>query len=296
MTYSFKTIASLGLLALISTGCDKEGSLGELPTTSEGSGGSEGTGGETGTEAGSATESGSAESGSATETSADSGVVGCGPGQCEVFPIDCGPDGCGGLGRIDEEGCFRPGCSTDEECGDDERCYRPMDFGNCVSSDVFCEDNFETMQCECGSTDDCGGSYCVPADVYPTPAEGPSDAGIVADDCAPDDGPAMAFSFGLANDTCGDPAPPESAVVRIRIDYFDDTVVTHEFGITSGLGWGTYDAGDGVLVDALFGHLNIDAWDAGGVTGSYDIVLEDGSYYAATFEGAAYCPEDPMCG
>lgn len=82
-------------------------------------------------------------------------------------PINCvGWARCGGLERFDALGCQRSDCVNDSECAAGERCYRALDFGGCASSNVTCSD-LGDGNCECVVTDDCAGSYCVPASEYP---------------------------------------------------------------------------------------------------------------------------------
>jgi hypothetical protein len=67
---------------------------------------------------------------------------------------------------FDEHGCLRPTCMSHEDCDGTDLCYRPLDFGGCASSDVFCDDD-PTYGCTCMSTPDCSGAYCVPEEIYP---------------------------------------------------------------------------------------------------------------------------------
>ena len=89
---------------------------------------------------------------------------------CDILPeftcstgVDCGQVSCGDpFSPFDAEGCLRPSCP----CVDGEVCFRPVDWGGCTSSELFCED-VPGQGCLCGGTDDCGGSYCLPADQVP---------------------------------------------------------------------------------------------------------------------------------
>jgi hypothetical protein len=88
------------------------------------------------------------------------------PKQCPTSPdhtcrlrIDCSGQQCGGLQPIDGAGCLRSACDPTHPCESGHFCYRAADWGGCASSHFDCED--KTTRCECASTDDCGGSYCV---------------------------------------------------------------------------------------------------------------------------------------
>ncbi|MCH9681129.1 MAG: hypothetical protein K0V04_06840, partial [Deltaproteobacteria bacterium] len=88
--------------------------------------------------------------------------------QCGV-PFDCDEVSCGGpFSGVDEQGCVRPSCGGPEDCAAGEVCFTPFDYGGCASSGTFCED-IEGV-CECGSTPDCSGSYCLPEDQAPSGA------------------------------------------------------------------------------------------------------------------------------
>jgi len=107
-------------------------------------------------------------------TTTDSGTDTEGIDECpEVSGFNClGPvnceDGfqCGDLSSpFDSDGCLRPSCNSDEDCAEGDRCYIGQDFGDCLSSNVFCDQ--EGDMCLCGSSDDCGGAFCVPQEIYP---------------------------------------------------------------------------------------------------------------------------------
>lgn len=86
-------------------------------------------------------------------------------------PVSCEPESCEGpFYAFDGEGCPRPSCAGPEDCGADEVCFRPADFGGCQASAVVCADDPQG-ECICGGTADCGGRYCVPASEAP-PADG----------------------------------------------------------------------------------------------------------------------------
>lgn len=104
---------------------------------------------------------------SGTGTSTDPRACGHAPAHTCTQAMNCEVRGrCGGLHRFDELGCQRADCDSDNECATGERCYRALDFGDCASSNVDCFD-LPDGSCECVVTDDCAGSYCVPASEYP---------------------------------------------------------------------------------------------------------------------------------
>jgi hypothetical protein len=297
----------LAVAGLALGACEDKGSLGEYTDTDVGSGDDAAT--STGSTGGSASASSSA-SASGTSEGQDSGDAGTGPGpgacpdegNCQLFPIDCtdGSNACGTLDSIfDDEGCLRQSCSGATGCGDGERCYSPQDFGGCTGSAVFCEDDVELQTCVCGGTADCGGAYCIPEGLYPTPAPGPGSTARVTDDCAPDDGPAFTFTFGLPGDACDIAAPPpgtELATIQLWIDALDPGV--YPLGqFVSPQHYGSYDDGTGVVQNATAGSVTITAVDAAGVDGSWELVLgEGGSFIGGSFEDMAYCPADVLCG
>lgn len=83
---------------------------------------------------------------------------------------DCAAEPCGVAGAAyDADGCLRGGCGDDDDCYGGEVCHRPVDWGGCASSGAFCELDDVSMQCVCGGTDDCNGSYCVLAGTVPDP-------------------------------------------------------------------------------------------------------------------------------
>ena len=108
-----------------------------------------------------------------TETTDPSTETDTGVGACPAVegfncdgPVDCQLNLCGGVGDVfDEGGCLRMSCQTDDDCAADERCYHGEQFGDCLPSVVFCDT--EDGLCLCGSTDDCGGAFCVPEELYP---------------------------------------------------------------------------------------------------------------------------------
>lgn len=104
--------------------------------------------------------------------STDDGAPICTPNDgfaCEA-PVDCVDFAeCGLLlSLFDEHGCGRPRCSAETQCEDGSVCFRPnADWGECVGSGP-CEQEGDV--CDCFIQLDCGGEYCLPADVAPPAA------------------------------------------------------------------------------------------------------------------------------
>jgi hypothetical protein len=74
--------------------------------------------------------------------------------------VDCDQHECGDpMSPFDAHGCLRRACP----CHDEEVCFRPLDYGGCVSSGVFCV----SEPCGCAFTGDCEGRYCLPVDEVP---------------------------------------------------------------------------------------------------------------------------------
>ncbi|MCA9720230.1 MAG: hypothetical protein H6713_39280 [Myxococcales bacterium] len=83
-------------------------------------------------------------------------------------PIDCAQNSCGGLSDyFDDDGCLKQPCKMDSDCADGEKCYIGFQHDDCLSSAITCFK--EQGACECSSTPDCGGAYCVPAALHPNP-------------------------------------------------------------------------------------------------------------------------------
>jgi hypothetical protein len=97
--------------------------------------------------------------------STDTGPAGTCPDvptyQCSE-PFDCVGQPCGDvLFPYDENGCLRPPCSNSGECDGDQFCFLPYDaYEICISSGVACSDGPDGT-CECVSTPDCSGGYCM---------------------------------------------------------------------------------------------------------------------------------------
>lgn len=136
-------------------GSDSHGSDGG----SDGSGGSDVTGGSDGS--GDSDSTGGSDSSGGSDTGGGANCPTSDVFTC-TFPIDCKAYDCGDpWSWFDEMGCMRQPCQPDgDACPEGEYCYVPATDGGCVSSGLGCSDGDAT--CECGGTDDCGGSFCLP--------------------------------------------------------------------------------------------------------------------------------------
>ncbi|MCB9751579.1 MAG: hypothetical protein H6713_16520 [Myxococcales bacterium] len=242
-----------------------------------------------------ATEGGTESSSGGTDTA---GAICDSPNQdCPVYPIDCEAVNCGAPDSyFDEDGCLRASCSSEDDCADGELCYGAILWGGCASSDIFCEDDPQTEQCACGSTDDCNGAFCIPSELYPDEQLiGPA---RVADSCAPNDGPAFTLDFGLESATCD--AQPAMNALRVQINYTGilDWVpmAPGEYPLENNVGWAWVDLyGDGNPQEVTSGVLTIESWENDTVTGAIEMHLEGAPTIKSTFT-APHCVGAPLCG
>lgn len=84
------------------------------------------------------------------------------PGYECTATIDCSMLPCGDvLFPFDADGCMRPPCTGPEACNADQFCFLPYEvYGVCTSSGMACSDGPEGT-CDCVSTPDCSGGYCM---------------------------------------------------------------------------------------------------------------------------------------
>jgi hypothetical protein len=101
------------------------------------------------------------------------------PAHACSMPLDCEAWDCGAPdSQVDETGCLRRSCVTDDDCVGTDVCYRPLDWGQCASSGTSCHDGPDGV-CECVSDPDCSGAWCIPGDGAP-PAGGCDDTTMAA--------------------------------------------------------------------------------------------------------------------
>ncbi len=82
-------------------------------------------------------------------------------------PVVCGPmtHHCGERTAIDDDGCPRPFCESNEECPAGYSCFRPNDWGDCGAHGCYEE---PSGACECGFGLDCNANaHCVPEALVP---------------------------------------------------------------------------------------------------------------------------------
>lgn len=98
-------------------------------------------------------------------SSSDTGSEGACPGvpafQC-TEPVDCFVPPCGDVfSPFDAEGCMRPPCTNQDDCDAEQFCFQPYEaYEICTSSGMSCSDGPDGT-CECVSTPDCSGGYCM---------------------------------------------------------------------------------------------------------------------------------------
>jgi len=300
-------LASLLAFALVGSACpaplpggtDSDGSTGSTGSTAtDGSGSSTSEGSSSGGSGSSGSSSGSSDTSSgSTSASSTTGGGACpaNPDFTCAAPYSCAADECGGLeDRFDEDGCLRPSCGDDSECGGGEVCYRPADWGGCAGSVFACSDM--DGSCQCYGTDDCGGAYCVPESLAPAKVDGPAGPGRVDNACSPDDGPAVEVTIGLDDQDAACKAVLGASTIRVVIWNMGAPLAPGIYALGPDMGAAWYDKdGDGMWSTSDVGVLTIDGWDANGVSGSYSVIV-DGEQVVGSFAALAFCDNPPMCG
>jgi hypothetical protein len=117
-------------------------------------------------------------------------------------------------------------------------------------------------------------------------------------DCAPNDGPAITITIGLAARTCD--AMPAGSVFRMTFYTHVDSPAGNTWNLAAngGEAQGIYQpAGDpSNLVVVKTGSLSITTWNMVDAKGSYDVILNDGTHLAGSFDAIACLTNQPMCG
>lgn len=116
--------------------------------------------------------------------------------------------------------------------------------------------------------------------------------------CAPNDGPAFTIEIGLTERSC---ASPTGGTV-LRLSFWTNTSMpaghTWDLSPNAGEGQGTYtpasDPANFVAVET--GTLAIDTWGADSATGSYDVILKDGTHLSGSFDAIPCLMNPAMCG
>lgn len=119
-----------------------------------------------------------------------------------------------------------------------------------------------------------------------------------ARDCAPNDGPAITLTMGLAARSCD----AQSAGSTFRITFYthvdNPAGNTWTFGSNVAEAHGAYQP-DGDPSNILYiksGSLSISTWDMMNVKGSYDVTLNEGTHLAGSFDATACLEGQPLCG
>ena len=287
--------------ALAAMGCDPKGSLGNFTDTASDAGGtSEGT-----TDTMGATNTGGGDDDDddsgpkldvgSDDDSADDGIMlDVGGSTCdEGCAVACGETyECGGLSRFDDNGCVKPNCVDDDDCGEGQRCYAAYLFGGCESSGVFCDDS--EGQCQCAQDDDCGGQFCVDETDYPAANPLPGDASRIDIGCAPNDGPAIEISLGLDDGACMLPVPTSPP---LQLVIYAEPGSTGTWDMTTPAANGTYN--DGMASHPVTnGTVTITEY-AGFAAGSYEVWADDGTeqvHLAGEFDLTEDCGNYTVCG
>jgi hypothetical protein len=203
-------------------------------------------------------------------------------------PLDCGEEACGPLdSHYDDEGCPRPTCAADSDCADGERCYG-ANWGQCTASVMDCSDAGGT--CECGFSGDCGGNYCVPEDRFPTTAATP--VNVRADyACAPDDGPAVKFEFGVSEAEPDALCKAELAPGWLRIDLWESAPLSAGLHPVSEIGGSVTRDGD---LTSSVGWVRIDSWVGDVINGSFGVIIGD-ELIEGDLVDVPFCKYDDTC-
>ncbi|MFO0631316.1 MAG: hypothetical protein U0168_00540 [Nannocystaceae bacterium] len=285
----------LGLL--LAAGCSENRSLGDYESSGDGSAGSSAGDSSADSSSGGSATSTTGNSASSSSSGSDSGGPGaCGPGNCELFPPPCG-EACGVLqSPFDADGCLRTTCTPASECGEGEVCYVGLEFGQCVSSGMTCEDSVETQTCSCGGDPDCSGGYCVPTEVFPALEQAPGAIVRVQGTCGPDDGPAVLVSIYPAEATvaCGSGSlQPELEV--LFVDVGPETSLEQTSSSPMGEVVVGGESRDVFHAELLLSAIDLDQMQASGSIEVY-AVATDGTLhrYGSTFVDALACPM-PSC-
>lgn len=212
----------------------------------------------------------------------------CNPGDERICPdqqahlctisYDC-DDGCGGLYPVDEEGCLRPLCTADADCGSGETCYMPGAWGGCFHADVQCRD--VDGSCECEGMSGCeSGGFCVPEVSLPESREIQPGPVSVEDTCMPGGGPGVRVRVG-------DSAMDGSVMIEI---WEPAPLAPGKYRTASGGSFCTQIDGESNCAGGL---LEIESWENDVVSGTFHGNVR--GFVEGTFTDAPYVATAPMC-
>ena len=150
----------------------------------------------------------------------------------------------------------------------------------------------------CGARTDLGGQR---GDASSAPP-GTELQGVVVNDCAPNDGPAIAFALALPGATVI-PSCPNSVVsaLSVRISIWIDPPTGPT---TYALGSGSFSSGSiavvcpfkGQCVAANSGTLTLTTFDASSATGHFTLEMPDSTTMTGNFTAISVCHNITQCG
>jgi len=146
-----------------------------------------------------------------------------------------------------------------------------------------------TEATEAGSSTTDAGSSTTEADTA-----GSLEPGRAENSCSWDDGPAVAFVFGIeAGPVCTAERDP-AGWLRVLIMQ-DGPLSPDVYSLGDIMGLANYDSGDGEVQFSDIGTLTVDVWDDDGVSGSYAINFGEDVLLSASFS-VEFCDSDSLCG
>ena len=130
------------------------------------------------------------------------------------------------------------------------------------------------------------------------PTPGQQIGGDVLPACAPNDAPAYQFSFGTPAPTCPSSASGDQSVlieIWAPLPAGPGTYTLGDGSLASG-GGAFVCTGPGVCSAASQGTLVLTEFSTTSASGSYDLVMPDGTTVAASFSSVPVCSQLRMCG
>lgn len=137
---------------------------------------------------------------------------------------------------------------------------------------------------------------------------GPGGSLVMANSCAPDDGPALSLVIGLGSGC--DMGAPDPTTPFVQITVYDGTFLSAPVGTTlafedwtAGAGRYAPEGSSGPILDIPTGTLHLDDWEGaegarpegGAVSGWYELDPEGSATIGNTFTGV-FCGGEPLCG
>lgn len=128
-----------------------------------------------------------------------------------------------------------------------------------------------------------------------TTGSGDGEPAKYSESCAPDDGPAVEFSIGIALRECAADFPEDAPILRVLLYRGVNELPVGAYPLDGGNGFASLDTGDGTPETGDVGTVTITSVTADGVVGTYDLTLSEGTELSGSFD-AIYCPQDVLCG